>query len=139
MKHLQPNNGNVSTMWDPRSTPAWLDLDFGKAITVEAVGVTSGGDITHDIKAFTLETSSSPAPSPSGTPWQQLPHPSNVHIESRDQFHNIVPMGLPANASEVAELAAAHPSARPCGFVLGGAQRPSAELKTLQHHINLKR
>ena len=104
-------DGNVSTMWDPRSTPAWLDLDFGKEITVEAVGVTSGGDITHDIKAFTLETASSPAPTPSGTPWQQLPHPSNVHIESRDQFHNIVPMGLPANASEVAELAAAHPSA----------------------------
>ena len=104
-------DGNVHTMWDPRSTPAWLDLDFGKEITVEAVGVTSGGDITHDIKAFTLETASSPAASPSGTPWQQLPHPSDVRIESRDDFHNIVPMGLPANASEVAELAVQHPSA----------------------------
>ena len=34
-----------------------------------------------------------------------------MRIESRDEFHNINPMGLPANTSELAGMAARHPSA----------------------------
>ena len=69
------------------------------------------GDIVHDIKAFTLETASAPAPSPHRATWQELPRASGVLIESRDEFHNIMPMGLPANATELEGMVAAHASA----------------------------
>lgn len=104
-------DGDNRTLWDPKVTPASLELDFGEEITVEAIGVMGYGDTTHDIKAFTLETAPTPAPRPSHRPWQQLPRASGVRIESRDEFHNINPMGLPANTSELAGMVAKHPSA----------------------------
>ena len=108
----QAMDGDVHTLWDPRSSPSSLSLDFGKEITVEAIGIVSCGDVTHDIKAFKLEAAPSAPPGPASTPWQQLPRvpASRIHIESRDDFHNIIPMGLPANSSELAGLMATHPS-----------------------------
>ena len=49
-------DGDNRTLWDPKVTPASLELDFGKEITVEAIGAMGYGDTTHDIKAFTLAT-----------------------------------------------------------------------------------
>jgi len=106
-------DGDPHTLWDPRGTPSWLDLDFGAEITIEAVGIVGIGDTTHDIKAFALEQAPSPAPNPAPpTPWEHLPRvaTSGIVIESRDEFHNIIPMGLPANSSELAAMVAAHPS-----------------------------
>jgi hypothetical protein len=109
----QALDGNDSTTWDPRAEVSWLDLDFGKEVTLEAVGITNYGDSTHDLKAYELSIAPplGPPPSPS-PPWQSLPAvpASAIRIESRDDFHNIIPMGLPANASELAGMVRAHPS-----------------------------
>ena len=104
-------DGDNRTLWDPKGTPASLELDFGKEVTIDAIGVMGYGDTRHDIKAFTLEVAPTPTPSPSHPAWQQLPRASGVRIESRDEFHNINPMGLPANTSELAGMIAKHPSA----------------------------
>ena len=105
-------DGDVTTLWDPRDNPAgdWLELDFGKEIAIEAIGVMGCGDTTHDVKAFKFEVADSPPSGPSGPSWQQLPRANNIRLESRDEFHNIIPMGLPANASELAGMKAAYPS-----------------------------
>jgi hypothetical protein len=123
----QPNNGNPpsghawqamdgdpKTIWDPRATPAWLVLDFGKELTVDAVGIMTEGDTTHDIKAFELDAAPT-KPAPPHPVWQELPQvpASGIRLEPRDEFYNIMPMGLPANSSEVSAMLAAHPSASP--------------------------
>lgn len=71
---------------------------------------TNAGDTTHDIHLHKLEYQ----PLTNGTkpqePWQHLPAATSVRIESRDAFHNVDPMGLPANATEVASLVKRFPA-----------------------------
>ena len=72
--------------------------------------VHNAGDTTHDIHLHKLEYQ----PLTNGTkpqePWQHLPSATSVRIESRDAFHNVDPMGLPANATEVASLVKRFPA-----------------------------
>eukprot|EP01048_Picozoa_sp_COSAG05_P015088 COSAG05_NODE_1778_length_4099_cov_2.396000_1_plen_958_part_00 len=64
------------------------------------------GDTTHDIHLHKLEYQPLANHSQPVKPWQQLPSipAASIRIEFRDAFHNLDPMGQPANATEVASL-----------------------------------
>ena len=120
-------DGDTSTFWDPRESPSSLTLDFstllGKApVSVDAIGLVSWGDTTHDCKTHTLGYRNEVPPHNGSHPtaWQQLPSlPSSaIRIEPRDAFHNIIPMGLPANATEVASLLLASPPSNASGLLV---------------------
>ena len=81
-------DGNVSTVWDAQKgaastltghTDFSLTIDFGKAVVVEAIRVTTSGDTVHDPKQLALYAA---VPSP------PLPLEVAVHYEMYD--------GLPA-------------------------------------------
>ena len=111
-------DGNTSTFWDPRGSPASLTLHFSEAVTVKAIGIISWGDTTHDIRTHTLgyrQNGSHPRP-----PWQHLPSlaPEAIRIEARDAFHEIVPMAFPANDTEVTSLLQSFPPTNASGLLV---------------------
>ena len=110
-------DGNTSTFWDPRGSPASLTLNFGKTVTVEAIGIISWGDTTHDIRTHTLGYRQQRNGS---HPWQHLPSlpPDAIRIEARDDFHEIIPMSFPANNTEVASLLRSFPPVNASGLLV---------------------
>lgn len=48
-------DGRVDTNWDSANgAPYWLEVDFGKPVSLSALAVYSGGDTTHDGQEFQL-------------------------------------------------------------------------------------
>lgn len=109
-------DGNRSTFWDPQGTPASLTLAYQRPVAIDAVGVVSWGDTTHDIKVFTLGYRNDSAKH-NDTWWQLLPRVS-ASIEARDSFHSIIPMAFPANSTEVASMLADHPPSDGTGLLV---------------------
>ena len=104
MPYVQSGIGNVHLTWDKpnASTPD------GPVVHTPAPHASSRHTPRH-----TPSESPSPTPLAPTHAWKELPQvpPSSIRLESRDAFHSIFPMGLPANVSELAALAAAHPAA----------------------------
>jgi hypothetical protein len=99
-------DGNTSTVWDPRSGPATLEIDFTRNRTILSIAVATFGAGFNPVSFHLQAAVDPPAGNQTHKSWRSYPRVPDdaISFQPRTPFETFDPMELVANSSEVADM-----------------------------------